>query len=191
MKEKLTSMILMMIPLLGFSQDFEVIFDDGEILAKSDTTRPKIALAKHSESGKKGKTLDLSMNDSMLIDTLRMQIIEKARQYIGVNYKYGQSNENGFDCSGYVKYIYGQFGYTLPHSSYEQYSKSKPLKGNNAKPGDLVFFVTRGSKVSHVGIYMGDNTFIHSPSRGKQVRIDSLDSEYFRRHLAGFRTIIY
>jgi cell wall-associated NlpC family hydrolase len=181
MKEKLICIFLMItLSAMAFSQDFQVIFEDEE---KQETPD------KHALNTKEVKE-QLAGLDSIILDTLRLHLIEKAKQYIGVNYKYGQANEDGFDCSGYVKYVYGQFGYALPHSSYEQYNLSKRLKQKNAKPGDLVFFITRGSHVSHVGIYMGDNTFIHSPSRGKQVRIDSLDSAYFKRHLVGFGTLI-
>jgi cell wall-associated NlpC family hydrolase len=109
-----------------------------------------------------------------------------ARKYLGVGYKYSQSDENGFDCSGYVKYIYGNFGYSLPRSSYDQYRQCNRVKTKDALPGDLVFFITRGKKVSHVGIFLGNNQFIHSPSRGKSVSISSLDELYYMQHLAGF-----
>ncbi len=123
------------------------------------------------------------------VDTLRLRIIEKARQYIGVDYKWGESGENGFDCSGYVKYIFGQFGYALPHSSLAQYNKSKRLVQSKARPGDLVFFITSGNKISHVGIYLGNNKFIHAPRTGRQVRVESIDTGFFRKALAGFGTI--
>lgn len=122
-------------------------------------------------------------------DTMRLRIIEKAREYIGVDYKWGESSANGFDCSGYVKYIYNQFGYELPHSSYAQYNASRRLIESKAKPGDLVFFVTRGERISHVGIYLGNKRFIHAPSTGNQVRIESLDAGFFRKTLAGFGTL--
>lgn len=156
---------------VSYSQDIQVVFDEEEI--------PEVILD------------TIVPTDSLPItDTLRAQIIEKARQYIGVSYKYGQSNENGFDCSGFVKYVYGNFGYELPHSSYEQYHKTQRLDKKKVQPGDLVFFVTYGHRISHVGIYIGDNTFIHSPSRGKKVCIDSLDSDYYRRHLVGFGSVL-
>lgn len=124
-------------------------------------------------------------------DTIRNGIIGKALKYIGVGYHYGQSSEKGFDCSGYVKYVYGSFGLPLPHSSYEQYKMSTRIKAPEAEPGDLVFFITRGGKrISHVGIYLGDNQFIHSTSRGKTVSVSSLDAEYYKRHLAAFGSVL-
>jgi cell wall-associated NlpC family hydrolase len=171
MKTKLRSLlvILIQLPVLAFSQDITVFFDDIS--------------TKHVENAA------LQYYKTLPKDTVRNRIIEKARQYIGVNYKWGQSNENGFDCSGYVKYVYGHFGYLLPHSSYAQYNASRRLTENKARPGDLVFFVTRGERISHVGIYLGDHRFIHAPSTGKQIRIESLDTGFFRKTLAGFGSI--
>jgi hypothetical protein len=123
-------------------------------------------------------------------DKIRTSIIGTAEEYIGVPYRYGQSSEKGFDCSGFVKYIYGRFGLDLPHSSIDQYKMSKHLALSEVQPGDLVFFMTRNRSISHVGIYLGDNQFIHSPSRGKYVSIDSLGAEYYKRHFIGFGTVL-
>ncbi|HLO60029.1 MAG TPA: C40 family peptidase [Bacteroidales bacterium] len=174
MKGKL---LIVMFPVLliasfTYSQDVQVIFDDAPEVHGKDSS-----FARTEQTG-------------VIDDTLRLLIVEKAREFIGVNYKWGQSNPDAFDCSGYVKYVYGQFGYTLPHSSIEQFHSSKRLAGTKAKPGDLVFFITRGHRVSHVGIYLGDNSFIHAPRTGRQVSIDSLDNIYFKKHLAGFGNII-
>jgi cell wall-associated NlpC family hydrolase len=151
------------------SQDFQVFFDDDAATTQTLHIR--------------------TVHPAAPADTIRLKIVEKAREYLGVNYKWGQSDENGFDCSGYVKFIFAQFGYLLPHSSYEQYNTSRRLSEDTAKPGDLVFFITRGGRISHVGIYLGDNHFIHAPSRGKQVRIESLDTDFFKKNLAGFGTL--
>jgi cell wall-associated NlpC family hydrolase len=149
------------------SDDFRVIFDDDPVVTVSETT-----------------------NATVITDTLRTSLVSHARKYMGVRYQYSQSNENGFDCSGYVKYVYGNFGYSLPRSSFDQYKQSRHVKAVEALPGDLVFFVTRGKKVSHVGIYLGDNQFIHSPSKGKSVSVSNLDEGYYKKHLAGFGTYL-
>jgi cell wall-associated NlpC family hydrolase len=155
----------------SWSQDFQVTFDDEPSPVKQEITEVK----ENTFTGS---------------DTIRIQLIEKAKEYLGVSYRYGQSNENGFDCSGFVRFVYSNFGYTLPHSSSAQYKESRHIKDRKAKPGDLVFFVTTGNQISHVGIYLGDDTFIHSPSRGKKVIIDSLDAEYYKQHLAGFGSFL-
>ncbi len=123
-------------------------------------------------------------------DSLRLNITCKAFDYLGVKYRYGQSSEMGFDCSGFVRYIYNFFGLDLPHSSYGQYRICKHIKKEEARAGDLVFFITRGSGISHVGIYLGDNKFIHSPGRGDHVSVSSLNSVYYKRHFSGFGSIL-
>jgi len=170
----------LIIPYKSWSQaDFKVIFDDSpaEIVKVTSgvTAKDTFALTVKNTSG-----------ITVLTDSLRASLVKNARQYIGVKYQYSQSNENGFDCSGYVKYVYGNFGYSLPRSSFDQYKQSRHVKAVEAQPGDLIFFVTRGRKVSHVGIYLGDNLFIHSPSKGKSVSISNLDEIYYKKHLAGF-----
>jgi cell wall-associated NlpC family hydrolase len=121
---------------------------------------------------------------------IRNSIISKAHNYIGVSYRYGQSSEKGFDCSGFVKYIYKDFGLELPHSSYSLYKISKHIETTEAQSGDLVFFITRGKGVSHVGIYLGNNQFIHSPGRGRRVSVDSLTAGYYKSHLVGFGSVL-
>lgn len=121
---------------------------------------------------------------------LRSSIFDKACDYLGVNYRYGQSSEKGFDCSGFVKYIFRNFGFDLPHSAYYLYKITKRIESTEAQCGDLVFFITRGKGVSHVGIYLGNNHFIHSPGRGRTVSIDSLGANYYKKHLVGFGSVL-
>ena len=160
--------LILVLPLKSWSQsDFKVIFDDDSPAVVND--RPVITVA---------------------ADSLRTSLVANAKKYIGVSYHYSQANENGFDCSGYVKYVYGNFGYSLPRSSFDQYKQSHHVKAVKAQPGDLVFFVTRGKKISHVGIYLGNNQFIHAPGKGKSVSISNLDDKYYKKHLAGFGTYL-
>jgi len=163
-KYSIAILLLLAVPFLGWSQpDFTVVFDEESAPPYCDTS-----------------------NAVVLTDSLRSNLVANARKYLGVSYQYSQSKENGFDCSGYVKYIYGNFGYTLPRSSYDQYRQSQHIKAKEARPGDLVFFITRGKKISHVGIFLGNNQFIHSPSRGKSVSISNLDEHYYKKHMVGF-----
>jgi hypothetical protein len=121
---------------------------------------------------------------------LRFDIFSKASHYLGVNYRYGQSSEKGFDCSGFVKYVFRNFGFDLPHSAYYLYKITKRVETSKAQCGDLVFFITRGKGVSHVGIYLGNNQFIHAPGRGRTVSIDSLGTNYYKKHMVGFGSVI-
>lgn len=143
------------------------------------------------KGGNRNENMFSSGIDSIInYKLIRYNIINKACDYLGVSYRYGQSSEKGFDCSGFVKFIFRYFGLELPHSSYSLYKISKPLETSSAQSGDLVFFITRGKRVSHVGIYLGNNQFIHSPGRGRTVSIDSLNAHYYKRHLVGFGSVL-
>lgn len=172
------------------AQDFEVIFDDAPPAVVNHEKVTDLPEKQKKESEPVDTATAIEENQIAAKDTIRLSIISKAKEYIGVNYRYGRSDEQGFDCSGYVRFVYSKFGITLPHSSSEQYKQSKHIKTRQALPGDLIFFQTRGKSIGHVGIYLGDNSFIHSPSKGKQVCIESLDSAYYKSRLAGFGTFL-
>ncbi|UNK20625.1 NlpC/P60 family protein [Paenibacillus sp. N3/727] len=107
------------------------------------------------------------------------QVVSIAKQYLGTKYIWGgASPSTGFDCSGYVKYVYGKMGVSLPHSSVSMHNNyGTPVSKSNLKPGDLVFFITNKVSTSHVGIYIGDNKFISATSSG--VTIASINSSYW------------
>lgn len=113
-----------------------------------------------------------------------------ALKMVGKPYRYGgASPSRGFDCSGLVQYSYAHAGLKLPHNTEAQHRLSKPVRRADLRRGDLIFFDEKGGRDSHVGIYLGDGTFVHAPSSGKKVRRDRLDSPYWREHLSGLRRI--
>ena len=113
-----------------------------------------------------------------------------ALKLVGAPYRYGgASPARGFDCSGLVQYSYRSAGVSLPHNTEKQRHLAKPIRRAELRRGDLVFFDEEGRKNSHVGIYLGDGTFVHAPSSGKHVRRDRLDSPYWRKHLSDLRRI--
>lgn len=111
---------------------------------------------------------------------------------IGVNYKWGGNNpDGGLDCSGLVRYVFQQVtGVTLPRTSREMGRMGEKIAMKDLMPGDLVFFNTRRFAYSHVGIYLGDNRFIHAPNRGSEVEIVPITDAYWRKHFNGARRLV-
>ena len=111
-------------------------------------------------------------------------VVATATDVMGRPYRYGGTGENGsgFDCSGLIKYAYGQHGVTLPRTSAEQAREGRNVAKNPSKllPGDLLTFSNRGGPVTHVGLYVGDGRFIHSATRGVQISVLSADDPYGR-----------
>ncbi len=105
-----------------------------------------------------------------------------ATRMLGAPYRYGGASPQGFDCSGLVYYAYHKAGYKVPRTSQLQYRDSLPVKKTHMREGDLLFFRIEG-KVSHVGVYLGNNQFIHAPASGKRVSIASLDNRYWNQRL--------
>lgn len=118
------------------------------------------------------------------------RIISTSMQYMGVPYVFGGTSPiYGFDCSGYVQYVFAQAGISLPRTADAQYEVGIPISTADLMPGDAVFFTTYTYGASHVGIYVGDGNFIHaSSSRG--VTISSLSSSYYSTHYIGARRMI-
>ncbi|MEP6996560.1 MAG: C40 family peptidase [Betaproteobacteria bacterium] len=111
---------------------------------------------------------------------------------IGVDYKYGgTSPERGLDCSGLVRYVFQEVvGVTLPRTSREMARLGGRVAAGDLRAGDLVFFNTRSSPFSHVGIYLGDNRFIHAPHRGGEVEIVAMTQHYWQQRFDGARRLI-
>ncbi|WP_407947304.1 C40 family peptidase [Pectinatus sottacetonis] len=117
------------------------------------------------------------------------RIIQTSLQYIGVPYVFGGTTPNGFDCSGFTRYVFANAGISLPRTADAQYEMGSPVSYDDLIAGDLVFFSTYAYGASHVGIYMGEGKFIDaSTSRG--VTIDRLGSGYWSAHYIGARRII-
>ena len=117
--------------------------------------------------------------------------LEKALDLIGIRYRRGgTSPETGFDCSGYVSHVFREgLGLYLPHNSKEMSNSGERVAKNELQPGDLVFLNTMRRAFSHVGIYLGDNKFIHAPRAGGKVRVEDMTERYWTKRYNGARRV--
>ena len=111
--------------------------------------------------------------------------VDLAMQYRGAPYRWGGETPSGFDCSGFVRYVYAQVGISLPHNAAMQYQYGTSVSRDELEPGDLVFF----DHLRHNGIYIGDGRFIHSRQTGKYVGVGNLDDDWYRTHWVGGRRL--
>ena len=121
---------------------------------------------------------------------LQDRLILFAKKMLDIPYRFGGNSPLGIDCSAYVKKVYSLIGVNLPRSAREQFKEGIPVDENNLSIGDLVFFRTYASYPSHVGIYLGNNLFIHASSKSKKVTIDSLATPFYLKRFIGAKRLL-
>ncbi|MFQ5741079.1 MAG: NlpC/P60 family protein [Acidobacteriota bacterium] len=124
---------------------------------------------------------------------LAAEILDTAYSQLGRKYRWGgQSPEDGFDCSGFVQWVFSQNGLQLPRTSRQQFKAGSPIGRDEVLPGDLLFFSARSRSqgVNHVGIYSGGGRFLHSPSSGERIQESKAFEGYYLSHFAGARRVI-
>lgn len=115
-----------------------------------------------------------------------LQIARYAKRFVGVQYRYGGSSpRTGFDCSGFVAYVYAHFGRALPHYTVSQFHLGRAVPRKALKPGDLVFF----NGLGHVGLYVGAGKFIHAPHTGTRVQVEPLWGWYAHEYVGARRIL--
>ncbi|MFZ2660749.1 MAG: C40 family peptidase [Rhodoferax sp.] len=161
-----------------------------------------IAASVHAAPAESPDDLNRFLNDKGLLsqmDQVRQRVTNKASDlvvnalgFLGVPYQMGgNSVETGFDCSGFVKAMYEQtVGLILPRKAEQQAAATQHIDRAELQPGDLVFFNTLRRAFSHVGIYIGDGKFIHSPKPGAQVRVESMGVSYWSHRFDGARRVV-
>jgi cell wall-associated NlpC family hydrolase len=120
---------------------------------------------------------------AVVLPTTGDEAVTIALRFLGTPYVWAGASPSGFDCSGFVMYVYGRLGVGLPHSSWMLWDVGKPVERRDLEAGDIVFF----NGLSHVGIYMGAGRFIHSPHTGDVVRISSFSEDWYGSTFDGAR----
>ena len=156
----------------------------NSVTAQSTSVLLQEAIEQEAASDK--ELASFANGKSYQLPVLADSILERGMSLIGTRYRFGGTSEAGFDCSGFIGYLFREeAGMNLPRSTREMINVDAPLvTRSDLKPGDLLFFATNGrrGRVSHAGIYLGDNQFIHSSSRRSGgVRIDSLGDSYWSK----------
>lgn len=127
------------------------------------------------------------------ISSTTSELVVTAMGFLGVPYRRGGNSveSGGFDCSGFVKAIYEQtVGLVLPRRAEQQAAATQAVDKHDLQPGDLVFFNTMRRTFSHVGIYVGEGKFIHSPKPGAEVRVENMSANYWQRRFDGARRVL-
>ncbi|HPO61608.1 MAG TPA: C40 family peptidase [Candidatus Kapabacteria bacterium] len=156
-----------------------------ETRSKSNST----SSSKKSEStSKTSRKIDIEDKEHKNLSFIQKAILEEADKWIGVPYCWGGENNNCVDCSGFVKQVFEKINIFLPRTAAEQYIYSEKVFFDNRQIADLVFFKFN-NKISHVGIYIGNNEFVHSAS-SIGVSVQSLDDDYFKKNFAGYGRIL-
>lgn len=136
---------------------------------------------------------DEAPTDTQATDGLAFRVLETAYNYLGVRYQYGGSTPEGFDCSGFVRYVFSENGIQLGRSSRDQAQAGMHVPISALKPGDLIFFNMRSRKhhrIDHVGLYIGDGQFIHAASsRSRQIMISDLKSVHYQNRVVTARRV--
>jgi peptidoglycan endopeptidase LytE len=140
-----------------------------------------------SEEKIKDNVPDISIPEDL---GLKDKLILFAKKFMNIPYRFGGTSIFGIDCSGYVQKVYSMIGVNLPRSAREQFHEGQPVDTGELSIGDLVFFRTYAPFPSHVGIYLGDNLFIHASSRGKKVTIDSLTEPFYIKRFIGAKRVL-
>lgn len=156
-----------------------VCFLSINLLAGCSSTPPQQTWAAASPSLNGADDKPIIMPRSQQSPTY--SLIAIAHSMEGVRYHYGGiSPRSGFDCSGFMYYIHQQIGVELPRTSVAQFRHTHPVSRQALRPGDMVFFGSRHGRITHVGLYLGSNRFIHAPGKGKYVSVSTLDHPYWQ-----------
>ena len=184
------------------SKKKEISEKDAKLLSHSDSNRESTAITstvKHKKGKnaapqgltfkKKGKTYKGLDSGHQPVSGNVKEVLTYANTFTGVPYKFGGTTPAGFDCSGYIRYVFQKIGFDMPRQADEQYTVGKKVEKNNLQPGDLVFFETYEPGISHSGIYIGDGQFISATS-SSGVAVADIDDSYWGPRYRGAKRVL-
>lgn len=149
----------------------------------------QVEVAKSTKSSKNASISRGFSGGDTIASGSTSSIVQYAFKFLGKAYVYGATGPNAFDCSGFTSYVYRHFGVSLPRTAAEQSRVGAAVSKGDLKPGDLLFFNTRGG-ISHVGMYIGNGEFIHAANEDSGVTISDLSGSYYMRTYCGARRIM-
>lgn len=163
----------------------------GKSSGNDDQAKNTPVQSKHvNVSEKIAEVKALSQSDELSNLSVNERLILFAKKMINLPYKFGGNGTFALDCSSFVQKVYSFVGHPLPRSAREQYSVGEVIDKNDLQTGDLLFFRTYASFPSHVGIYIGNNLFIHASSRSKKIQIDNVDAPYYVQRFIGAKRML-
>ena len=163
------------------------------LVAPDDSTLPEDAVKLPTEAELEliAKSASASAQEEKPEESLKDRVIRVAERMLSVPYRWGGSTLKGLDCSAYVRKVFAYLNLELPRSAREQYREGVKVDKAELSMGDLVFFRTYAKYPSHVGIYLGDNRFIHASSRDRKVKIDNLEAPYYVKRYIGAKRLLF
>jgi cell wall-associated NlpC family hydrolase len=195
--QRLSAAVAMLAALFANANAFAATFSPDESLACGEAAMQALFNPAAGNSGFVAPALEIAAPATVQAATVTLAApaVRSPRQLLAdfalklrdIRYRRGgRAPATGFDCSGFVHYVFAHaLGIDLPEDSRSQFESGTKVARDQMRTGDLVFFHIRGKQVSHVGIYLGDGQFIHSPATGERVRVNRLDEQYWAHRFAG------
>jgi len=164
-------------------------FDGQSLGSKAGNLFSSLKSSHHTIDRDVGPPVDVNI---ATLSVTRQNIITNAKSYLGTRYQWGGNSHQGIDCSGLVQQVYLGQDIKLPRTAFRQFQAGKPIKRNELLPGDLIFFHTNYRKrgPTHVGIYVGNQHFMHAPKTGSVVKTSSINRRYYRQRYMGARRVV-
>jgi cell wall-associated NlpC family hydrolase len=172
--------------------------DATHMVRKGDTLPTEAELTELAQAVKAADTASLAVAAASVApearkadESIKDRLLRVAQRMLAVPYRFGGTTLWGLDCSGFVQKTFAFLNLDLPRSAREQFREGAKVEKADLSPGDLVFFRTYAKYPSHVGIYLGDNRFVHASSREKKVTVESLDTPYYVKRYIGAKRLLF